>query len=423
MKSWAKWIILFSLFIMAIINFADKSILGLAGIHITKDLNLTSTEFGILGSSFFWLFSIFGIVGGSLSDRIGTGKSLAIMAIVWTIAQSLALFASSLPVLIISRILLGAGEGAFLATAISHISKWFKPQSRGFAISIINFGNVVGIAVTAPIIVSLVSNYGWRQAFFISGFFSFVWFICWLWLGRMKPTVTFEEEVSTLEIKKENNRKDVWEALRSPIFIFTTLIAFIAYSFIVFGLTFNPSYLIKVKGLSEQQSASAIAISGLIGAILAIVLSIISDRLYKKTQSLWKSRILFSAISVLLAGILYLFYPLLNGSGSIIIVLSLVNTLVITVNTLAPAIVVSILPQRRGVMTGTYFGIMTSSGIITPIIFGKLIQNSGTNVAGGYSIAIYGMAIAMVIAALLIFLFRSRNQQASIEKDNKLVNL
>ncbi|MEH7611963.1 MFS transporter [Gottfriedia acidiceleris] len=423
MKSWAKWIILFSLFIMAIINFADKSILGLANIHITKDLNLTSTEFGIVGSSFFWLFSIFGIVGGSLSDRIGTGKSLAIMAIVWTIAQSMALFASSLPILILSRVLLGAGEGAFLATAISHISKWFKPESRGFAISIINFGNVVGIAVTAPIIVSLISNYGWKQSFFISGIFSFVWFICWLWLGRMKPTVSFEEEVGTLENKNEINRKDVWKALRSPIFIFTTLIAFIAYSFIVFGLTFNPSYLIKVKGLSEQRSASVIAISGLIGAILAILLSIISDRLYKKTQSLWKSRILFSAISVLLAGFLYLMYPLLNGSGSIIILLSLVNTLVITVNTLAPAIVVSILPQRRGVMTGTYFGIMTSSGIITPIIFGKLIQNSGANVAGGYSIAIYGMAIAMVIAALLLFLFRSRNQQVSTEKDNKLVNL
>ncbi|PGM58305.1 MFS transporter [Bacillus sp. AFS053548] len=423
MKSWAKWIILFSLFIMAIINFADKSILGLAGIHITKDLNLTSTEFGILGSSFFWLFSIFGIVGGSLSDRIGTGKSLAIMSIVWTIAQSMALFASSLPILILSRVLLGAGEGAFLATAISHISKWFKPESRGFAISIINFGNVVGIAVTAPIIVSLISNYGWKQSFFISGIFSFVWFICWLWLGRMKPTVSFEEEVGTLENKNEINRKDVWKALRSPIFIFTTLIAFIAYSFIVFGLTFNPSYLIKVKGLSEQRSASVIAISGLIGAILAILLSIISDRLYKKTQSLWKSRILFSAISVLLAGFLYLMYPLLNGSGSIIILLSLVNTLVITVNTLSPAIVVSILPQRRGVMTGTYFGIMTSSGIITPIIFGKLIQNSGANVAGGYSIAIYGMAIAMVIAALLIFLFRSRNQQVSTEKDNMLVNL
>ncbi|WP_163099746.1 MFS transporter [Peribacillus alkalitolerans] len=424
MKSWAKWIILFSLFIMAIINFADKSILGLAGIHITKDLDLTSTQFGLLGSSFFWLFSLFGIIGGYLSDRFGTFKLLAIMAIIWTIAQSMALFASSLPILIFSRLLLGAGEGAFLATAISHISKWFKPESRGFAISIINFGNVVGIAVAAPIIVLLISNYGWRQAFFISGLFSFVWFIGWLWLGRMKPTDSFkEEQVDKMENKNEKNRKDVWKALRSPIFIITTLVAFIAYSIIVFGLTFNPSYLVKVKGLSEQQSATVIAISGLIGAILSIVLSIISDGLYKKTQSLWKSRILFTAVCVLLAGIFYSLYPILNGSGSIIIVLALVNALVITVNTLNPAVVVSILPQRKGIMTGTYFGIMTSSGIITPIIFGKLIQDSGADPAGGYSIAIYGMAIAMAIAAIIIFLFGSRKQQVPTDNDNKLVNL
>lgn len=423
MKSWAKWIILFSLFIMAIINFADKSILGLAGLHITKDLDLTSTEFGILGSSFFWLFSIFGIIGGSLSDRFGTGKSLAIMAIVWTIAQSMALFASSLPILILSRVLLGAGEGAFLATAISHISKWFKPESRGFAISIFNFGNVVGIAVTAPIMIFLISNYGWKQAFFISGMLSFAWFISWIWIGRMKSTVSFEEEKNNLEIKNEKNKKDIWNALQSPIFIFTTLTSFIAYSFTVFVLTFNPSYLINVKGLSEQQSASVIAISGLIGAILSIVLSIISDRLYKKTQSLWKSRILFTAVCVLLAGILYSLYPILNGSGSIIIVLALVNALVITVHTLNPAVVVSLLPQRRGVMTGTYFGVMTSSGIITPIIFGKLIQDSGTNLASGYSIAIFGISIAMAIAAILIFLFGSRNQPVLTDKDNKLINL
>ncbi|PEL13488.1 MFS transporter [Bacillus sp. AFS017336] len=423
MKSWAKWIILFLLFIMAIINFADKTILGLAGIHITNDLNLTSTEFGILGSSFYWLFSLFGIVGGTLSDRIGTGKSLAIMAIVWTIAQSMALFASSLPVLILSRVLLGAGEGAFLATAISHLSKWFKPESRGLAISIINFGNVVGIAVTAPIIVSFISNYGWRQAFFISGIFSFLWLICWLWVGRIKPTVLLQDEASTIENKTKNNKKEIWKALQSPIFIFTTLIAFIAYSFIVFGLTFNPTYLIKVKGFSEQQSALVIAISGLIGAVLAIGLSIFSDRLYKKAQSIWKSRILFSTISVLIAGILYSLYPFLNGAASIIIILSLVNTLVATVNTLSPAIVVSILPHRKGVMTGSYFGIMTSSGIITPIIIGKLIQNSGTNAAGGYSIAVFGIAIAMVIAGGLILIFGNRNHQTPTEKGKKLVNL
>ncbi|MBI0580034.1 MFS transporter [Neobacillus cucumis] len=423
MKSWTKWIILFALFIMSIINFADKSVTGLAGIHIMEDLNLTSTQFGIVGSSFFWLFSIVGIIGASLSDRFGTGKLLAIMAIIWTITQSMMLFVSSLPMLIFSRVLLGAGEGAFSATAISHLSKWFKPEARGLAISIINFGNVVGIAVTAPIVVFLISNFGWKQAFFIFGILSFGWLLCWLWLGRLKPAVSFEEEVSKQENKQNINRKDIWKALRSPIFIFTTLSSFVAYSFIVFGLTFNPAYLMKVKGLSEQQSAMIIAISGLIGAILGMVLAIISDRLYKKTQSLWKSRTLFTSICAILAGILFFMYALVNGSGSIIIILSLVNTLVVTINTLNPTAVTSLLPQRRGVMTGTYYGVMSSSGIIAPIIFGKLIQTSGTNSSGGFSASIYGVSVALVIASILLFLFGKHKQHVSTEIDKKLVNI
>ncbi|TDL74643.1 MFS transporter [Rhodococcus qingshengii] len=423
MKSWTKWIILLAIFIMSIINFADKSITGLAGIHIMEDLNLTSTQFGVVGSSFFWLFSIVGIIGASLSDRFGTGKLLAIMAIIWTIAQSMLLVVSSLPMLIFSRVLLGAGEGAFSATAVSHISKWFKPERRGLAISIINFGNVVGIAVTAPIVVFLISNYGWKQAFFVSGICSFAWLILWLWLGRLKAPISFEEEVSKQENKQNINGKDIWKALRSPIFIFTTLTSFVAYSLIVFGLTFNPAYLMKVKGLSEQQTAMVIAISGLIGAILGMVLAIMSDRLYKKTQSLWKSRTLFTAICATLAGILYSMYPLVNGSGSIIIILSLVNTLVVTINTLNPTAVTSLLPQRRGVMTGTYYGVMSSSGIIAPIIFGKLIEASGTNSAGGFSASIYGMSVAVVIAAILIYLFGKPKHRVSTENDKRTVNL
>lgn len=423
MKRWAKWIILLALFIMSIVNFADKSITGLAGIHIMKDLDLSSTQFGIVASSFFWLFSIAGIIGGALSDRLGTGKLLAIMAIIWTIAQSMVLFVSSLPLLIVSRVLLGAGEGAFSATAVSHLSKWFKPESRAFAISIINFGNVVGIAVTAPIMVFLISTYGWKQAFFISGLCSFLWLIAWLWLGRLRPDDSFIEEGSSQENKQERNGKDVWRVLRSSIFILTILVAFISYSIIVFGITFNPAYLIKVKGLTEQQAANVIAISGLMGALLGIFLAFCSDRLYKKTQKLWTSRILFTGICVILAGILYAFYPFLNGSGSIIIILSLVNALGVTINTLNPAIVISLLPERRGVMAGIYYGIMTSAGIVAPLIFGELIQTFGTNPKGGYDVSIYGMSGAMLIAAILVILFGKPKKRVSAENDHKIVNL
>ena len=51
------WRITFLLFLFMVVNFADKIVVGLAGVPMT-DLKLEPEAFGLLGSSFFLLFSI-----------------------------------------------------------------------------------------------------------------------------------------------------------------------------------------------------------------------------------------------------------------------------------------------------------------------------------------------------------------------------
>ena len=53
-----KWAITLLLFFFMMINFADKAIIGLAGVPIMADLELTPEQFGLVGSSFFFLFSL-----------------------------------------------------------------------------------------------------------------------------------------------------------------------------------------------------------------------------------------------------------------------------------------------------------------------------------------------------------------------------
>ncbi|MFF1468658.1 hypothetical protein OG981_08770 [Streptomyces mirabilis] len=52
------------------INFADKSVLGLAADPIRKDLGLSSSAFGLASSAFFLLFSVCGAAVGLLADRV-----------------------------------------------------------------------------------------------------------------------------------------------------------------------------------------------------------------------------------------------------------------------------------------------------------------------------------------------------------------
>ena len=52
------------LLLFMLINFADKVVVGLAAQPIMAELKLSPEQFGLLGSSFFFLFAISGIVVG-----------------------------------------------------------------------------------------------------------------------------------------------------------------------------------------------------------------------------------------------------------------------------------------------------------------------------------------------------------------------
>src|SRR6266699_865154 len=75
------------LFLFMLVNFADKIVVGLAGVPIMTDLKLDPEQFGQLGSSFFFLFSISAIIVGFIVNNVATRWVLLVMAIVWSLAQ------------------------------------------------------------------------------------------------------------------------------------------------------------------------------------------------------------------------------------------------------------------------------------------------------------------------------------------------
>src|SRR5437763_304727 len=81
------WKITFLLFLFMLVNFADKIVVGLGGAPIMDELKLQPEQFGLLGSSFFFLFSISAIVVGFIVNRVATRWVLLAMAVIWSLAQ------------------------------------------------------------------------------------------------------------------------------------------------------------------------------------------------------------------------------------------------------------------------------------------------------------------------------------------------
>src|SRR5258708_31574896 len=81
------WKITFLLFLFGLVNFADKIVVGLAGVPIMTELKLEPEQFGLLGSAFFFLFSISAIAVGFLVNRVATRLVLLVLPVIWALTQ------------------------------------------------------------------------------------------------------------------------------------------------------------------------------------------------------------------------------------------------------------------------------------------------------------------------------------------------
>src|SRR3979409_2095902 len=80
------WKVTSLLFLFMLVNFADKIVVGLAGVPIMAELKLEPEQFGLLGSSFFFLYAISAIVVGFIVNHIATRWVLLALALIWALA-------------------------------------------------------------------------------------------------------------------------------------------------------------------------------------------------------------------------------------------------------------------------------------------------------------------------------------------------
>ena len=183
------WTITFLLFLFMLVNFADKIVVGLAAVPIMTELKLEPKEFGLLGSSFFFLFSIAAIIVGFIVNRVATRWVLLVLAVIWALAQFPMVGTVGLTTLLICRIILGAGEGPAFSVAAHAIYKWFPDEKRTLPTAILSQGSAFGVIVAVPALNWLIVNYSWHYAFGALGVVGLMWVVAWLILGREGPLV------------------------------------------------------------------------------------------------------------------------------------------------------------------------------------------------------------------------------------------
>ncbi|MGA9088411.1 MAG: MFS transporter [Bradyrhizobium sp.] len=389
------WRITFLLFLFMLVNFADKIVVGLAGVPIMTELKLEPEQFGLLGSAFFLLFSISAIAVGFLVNRIATRWVLFALAVLWALAQFPMVGTVSFSTLLICRIILGAGEGPAGSVAVHAIYKWFPDEKRTMPTAILSQGSAFGVILAVPALNWVIVNYSWHYAFGALGVVGLMWVAAWLMLGEEGPLV------QTAVIAEADPRIPYFRLLTSRTFIGCCAATFGAYWALSLGLTWFTPFIVKGLGFPQKDAGWISILPWVSGAVVVLITGWTSQVLMARGVSTRGARGVLGAVPLIAGGSILAAIPHVEGAG-------LQIALLVTGSGLCGSIYVVCAPMlgeftpvsQRGAVISIYGAIYTLAGILAPAVMGSVIQRA-PRLLDGYMIGFTINAVILIVSGLL----------------------
>ena len=165
----ARTILIF-LMLLNILNMVDRSLIASFGPQISRDLNLTDSQFGLLtGLIFVFFYVLMGLFMGALADRVNRPRLIAAGLILWSVLTAVSGAAKNFFQIGIARLFIGIGESTMTPASMSMLSDLFPAEKRGSATGLYYLGIPLGAGGSFLVAGILGPMIGWRNCFYLLG--------------------------------------------------------------------------------------------------------------------------------------------------------------------------------------------------------------------------------------------------------------
>src|SRR6266536_5923583 len=267
------------LFIINVLNYADRYVLPAVLPKIQADMGLTPLQEGLLGSSFLFVYAIATLPLGVWADRSIRKNIVALCVGIWSVATILAGFTRNFLQLFSVRSVLGIGEAGYAPASLSLLGDFFSKEKRARILSYWSAGTLLGTAIGLALGGLVADFFGWRYAFYMVGIPGLIAaFLAWRMIEPRRGAFDNEvEDIDENDSVQEHGKigKNFWEIARKLFQIPTywVLLGALIFSFFTIGGTsfWLTSYLVRDYGLSLTKAGSISGIvmvsSGLTGTL------------------------------------------------------------------------------------------------------------------------------------------------------------
>jgi predicted MFS family arabinose efflux permease len=290
------------LFLLYTLDYMARLVIVALFPALKQEWGVTDTQCGLLVSAVYWSILVFALPVSVLVDRWSRKKSIALMAILWSVATAACAFVRGFGPLLAARAVVGIGEAGYAPGGAAMLSAAFSAEQRARVIGLWNASIPLGSAL-GMVIGGLISDHiGWRYAFVIVA-------VPGLLAGLLFFGVTDYQTVDLArgagrEGEPDRSRQGPGEIAlqfaRNRTLLFNNL-GFAANTFVTTSLlTWLPTYFHRTEGIPMTQAGTRGAGVMLLAVVGAPLGGILADRWRSRRRN---ARMLLPAVSSLATAI------------------------------------------------------------------------------------------------------------------------
>lgn len=163
-----KWLIALTVTLATFMEVLDTSIANVALPHMAGSLGASQDEATWVITSYLVANAIILPASAYLTTFIGRKKFYMSCVVIFGISSMMCGLAPSLPILILFRLLQGAGGGGLGPSEQAILADTFEPKERGQAFALYGLAVVAAPAIGPTLGGWITDNYDWRWIFFIN---------------------------------------------------------------------------------------------------------------------------------------------------------------------------------------------------------------------------------------------------------------
>jgi MFS family permease len=163
------WLVFALTFGLLISDYMARQVLNAVFPLLKADWSLTDGQLGFLSGVVALMVGLLTIPVSLLADRLGRVKSIAAMAMLWSVATLLCGLAQNYEQMLAARVLVGVGEAAYGSVGIAVIISVFPRHMRATLTGAFMAGGLAGQILGVGIGGLVAAAHGWRMAFLAIG--------------------------------------------------------------------------------------------------------------------------------------------------------------------------------------------------------------------------------------------------------------